>query len=347
MKNKISNKKSFFSKLIVKIIRIFGYEIIDQSNLTLPLKNLNANDNLSKSGVKSITIPLGVTNITNKINSLSIIIRSYTFGDIQNSKVMLDQNKKRVFEFPKIEYTLRTINSIIASCEYASKSFKNIKFKIIITDDKSTNENLLKIQKLLGKTNIESEIINLDEKEFFEEIKTKDINGKEISKNMISNMRNILKSIKISEESNSDLFYFLEDDYIHKKDAITEMLFTYEKISSQLGREIFLCPADYPYLYSNIDDTKIFIGNKSHWRTVKESLITFMTSKKMLNRYYDDLKTMGKIRHHPMEQKLHEIYNKEICLSPIPSLAMHATNINSVYGLPPNFDWKKIWEENR
>ena len=92
MKNKISNKKSFFSKLIVKIIRIFGYEIIDQSNLTLPLKNLNANDNLSKSGVKSITIPLGVTNITNKINSLSIIIRSYTFGDIQNSKVMLDQN---------------------------------------------------------------------------------------------------------------------------------------------------------------------------------------------------------------------------------------------------------------
>ena len=347
MKNKISNKKSFFSKLIVKIIRIFGYEIIDQSNLTLPLTNLNASDNLSKSGVKSITIPLGVTNITNKINSLSIIIRSYTFGDIQNSKVMLDQNKKRVFEFPKIEYTLRTINSIIASCEYASKSFKNIKFKIIITDDKSTNENLLKIQKLLGKTNIESEIINLDEKEFFEEIKTKDINGKEISKNMISNMRNILKSIKISEESNSDLFYFLEDDYIHKKDAITEMLFTYEKISSQLGREIFLCPADYPYLYSNIDDTKIFIGNKSHWRTVKESLITFMTSKKMLNRYYDDLKTMGKIRHHPMEQKLHEIYNNEICLSPIPSLAMHTTNINSVYGLPPNFDWKKTWEENK
>ena len=94
MKNKISNKKSFFSKLIVKIIRIFGYEIIDQSNLTLPLTNLKAVDNLSKSGIKSITIPLGVTNITNKINSLSIIIRSYTFGDIQNGKVLLDQNNK-------------------------------------------------------------------------------------------------------------------------------------------------------------------------------------------------------------------------------------------------------------
>ena len=37
---------------------------------------------------------------------------------------------------------------------------------------------------------------------------------------------------------------------------------------------------------------------------------------------------------------------KEICLSPIPSLSMHCTNINTTYGIPPNFDWKKIWEEN-
>ena len=41
-----------------------------------------------------------------------------------------------------------------------------------------------------------------------------------------------------------------------------------------------------------------------------------------------------------------DIYEKEICLSPIPSLAMHATNINSSYGIPPNFDWVKLWNEN-
>ena len=47
---------------------------------------------------------------------------------------------------------------------------------------------------------------------------------------------------------------------------------------------------------------------------------------------------MDQLRHHPMEQKLHEIYEKEYCLSPIPSLAMHSTNINSAYGVPPNVD---------
>ena len=163
---------------------------------------------------------------------------------------------------------------------------------------------------------------------------------------MISNMRNILKSIQITETDNSDLFYFLEDDYIHTRDAITEMLFTYEKISSQINKEIFLCPADYPYLYSTIENTKLFFGNMRHWRTVNETLITFLTSKKMVMKYLDEFKLMGSKRHHPMELILHKIYEKEYCLSPVPSLAMHATNINTIYGLPPNFDWKKIWEEN-
>ncbi len=346
MKNKIINKKNFFSKLFVKIIRKFGYELIDQSNLKISQDKKDAADNLSKSGSKSITIPLGVTNISRKINSLTIIIRSYTFGDNESSKVMLDQNKKRIFELPKIEYTLRTIKSIITSSDEALNHFKGLKLKIIITDDKSSNENLLRIQKLLEKTNIDTQLINLDENEFLNQINSKDINGKDISPNMISNMRNILKSIKISEELDSDLFYFLEDDYLHTKNAITEILFTYEKLSSQLNKELFICPADYPYLYGNIENTKIFFGNQRHWRTVKETLITFLTSKKMIMKYLSDLKLMGELRHHPMEQKLHEIYDKEYCLSPVPSLAMHATNINSTYGLPPNFDWKKVWDEN-
>ena len=346
MKNKTINKKNFISKFIAKIVRKFGYEIIDQANLKIPGTNTLISENLSKSGEKSITVPLGSTKITNKINSLSIIIRSYTFGDKDNDQVMLDQSKKRIFDAPKIEYTLRTIKSVIKSCELARSSFKDLKIKIFITDDKSNEKSLTQINEILNITDIETKLININENEFINEISETDIEGKGISKNMISNMRNILKSIQIAENENSDLFYFLEDDYIHTTDAITEMLFSYEKISSQLNRELFLCPADYPYLYSTIDNTKLFFGNMRHWRTINESLITFLTSKKMIMKYLNDLKLMGTKRHHPMELNLHKIYEKEYCLSPIPSLAMHATNINSIYGLPPNFDWKKIWEEN-
>ena len=320
MKDKqVSHKKSFLHKFFIKLVRKFGYEVIDQSNLHLPSKNLEANQNLSESGKQSLSIPLGKTEITRKVKSLTIIIRSYTFGDVNDSKVMLDQNKKRIFDLPKIEYTLRTIKSVIKSC---------------------------KIDQILKASNLKTELINLQENEFNDQIKTVDSEGKDISKNMVSNMRNLYKSIKIAETSDADLFYFLEDDYIHTNEAITEMLFTYEKISSQLNQEIFLCPADYPYLYSSIDDSKIFFGNMRHWRSVNETLITFLTSKKMINKYLTELKLMASVRHHPMELKLHEIYRKEYCISPIPSLAMHATNINSTYGLPPSFDWKKIWDEN-
>jgi hypothetical protein len=347
MKNKqVSQKKSFLHKFFIKLIRKFGYEVIDQSNLYIPSKNLEANQNLSESGKQSINIPLGKTEVTRKIKSLTIIIRSYTFGDVDDSKVMLDQNKKRIFDLPKIEYTLRTVKSVIKSCEIAKKIFKNVDIKIIITDDKSTKESLNKINQILNESNLKTELINLKENEFNDQIKKIDIDGKDISKHMISNMRNLYKSIEIAETEDSDLFYFLEDDYIHTKDAITEMLFTYEKISSQLNQELFLCPADYPYLYSSIDSSKIFFGNMRHWRSVNETLITFLTSKKMINKYLEELKLMSTVRHHPMEFKLHEIYKKEYCISPIPSLAMHATNVNSTYGLPPNFNWKKIWDEN-
>ena len=347
MKNKSSNKKNFLSKFFVKLVRKFGYELIDQAELNIPTSDLDANENLSKGGLKSITVPLGITKITNKVNSITIIIRSYTFGSANNNQVMLDQNKKRIFDSPKIEYTLRTINSVIKSCELAKEYFKDLKINLIITDDQSTEENLLRISNLLKSTNIDSKIINIKEDEFSDLISEIDTNGEKISKNMISNMTNFLKSIQIAENENSDLFYFLEDDYIHTKEAISEMIFTYEKMSSQLNKELFLCPADYPYLYSNIDNTKLFFGNMRHWRSVNETLLTFLTSKKMIIKYLDDLKEIGKKRHHPMELKLHEIYKKEYCLSPIPSLAMHATNVNTIYGIPPNFNWKKVWDENK
>ena len=342
-----NNNKSFFKKIFIKLCRKIGYEIIDQNNLFIPTLKEFANKNLSKPGLSSTTIPLGKVNITRKIQDITIIIRSYTSTDVDKSKIMLDQNKKRIFDLPKIEYTLRTINSLINSCHEALKIFKNLKIKLIITDDNSTEINLQKIKQVIQKAKFDTKIINIDKNEYQNEISKNDEYGKPISEAMISNMRNIYKSINLTKELANDLVYFVEDDYLHKNEAITEMLFTYEKISSQLDKEIFLCPADYPYLYSKAEDTKIFIGNQRHWRTVKETLITFLTSKKMILNYFEYFKSMSTLRHHPMEKKLHEIYEKEYCLSPIPSLAMHSTNINSAYGIPPNYDWIKNWEDNK
>ena len=69
----------------------------------------------------------------------------------------------------------------------------------------------------------------------------------------------------------TDLIYFVEDDYIHKTESLAEMLFAYEKFSSIFQNEIFILSADYPYLYKNMNNSSILIGENTHWRNVKEN----------------------------------------------------------------------------
>ena len=42
----------------------------------------------------------------------------------------------------------------------------------------------------------------------------------------MSNMSNIHKSLLIGKNQCKDLIYFVEDDYLHDKEAIKEMIFT-------------------------------------------------------------------------------------------------------------------------
>ena len=336
-----SVKINFFKKIFIKACRILGYEIIDQSNFYVPSQKKTLQENLNIQGKKSITLPLGETKITRKVVALTVIFRSCT------SINMLTQNKKRLFDQNKSEYTFRSLNSIIKSLNYAKKSLPNIKFDIVVIDHDSKKEDLEQIKKQLKESNIENSIILLDVNEFIKNIKKTNAKNENVTKNQMSNMSNIFKSFLTAKNQCNDLVYFVEDDYLHKQDAINEMIYTYERISSQINRELILCPADYPYLYSKIDSTNIFLGANKHWRKIDETLCTFLTSKTLIEKYWNKFISMCEFEHYPFEQPLHDIYKNEYCLSPIPSLALHCTNVNSVFGLSPNMDWKEVWEDNK
>ena len=341
MKEQINQvKTSFFKKIFIKICRIFGYEIIDQSSFYVPTQNKGLDQNLNIPGKKSITLPLGEVKITRKVNALTIIFRSCTNVN------MLTQNKKRLYEQSKSEYTFRSLNSIIISLNKAKINFPEVKFDIIVIDYNSKEKDLEQIKKQLKKSNFKNSIISLDINEFINDIKKINAKKENVTENQISNMSNIHKSLLVGKNQCNDLIYFVEDDYLHQLDSINEMIFTYERISSQINKELILCPADYPYLYSKIDPTNIFLGANKHWRKIDETLCTFLTSKILLVKHWEKFVSMCQFEHYPFEQPLHDIYKIEYCLSPIPSLALHCTNINSIFGVSPNIDWKKIWDEN-
>ena len=80
-------KKSIIKKIFIKLSKILGYEIIDQSNFSSPTLNKSLNEDLSTINKKSIVLPLGDVEITKKVSSVLIIFRTNT--DIE----IWDQNK--------------------------------------------------------------------------------------------------------------------------------------------------------------------------------------------------------------------------------------------------------------
>jgi len=327
-------KKSIIKKLFIKLSKVLGYEIIDQSDFSSPTLQKELNKDLSIINEKSIVLPLGDVSITKKVSSVLMIFRTNT--DIE----IWDQNKKRLFELPKIEYSLRSLNSLIKSVNFCKSKYPNIKFKTIIVDDKSKEENLNKIKKLIDGSGLDISISQLNHDKY------KNIIKQQKNDQTFSNLASLLQSFEIGKEQGEDLVFFVEDDYLHFEPMMEEMIASYERIASQVNKDIFMCPADYPYLYMNNEKTNILIGNKRHWRTINQTLCTFMTTKPLLNKYWDNFYNTCLDRNDPFEKHLNEIYIKEFCISPLKSLSLHLTNINSSYGLSPFINYKKLWDEN-
>tara|TARA_Y100000389_G_scaffold181767_1_gene197731 strand:- start:306 stop:1319 length:1014 start_codon:yes stop_codon:yes gene_type:complete len=335
MKKFYLKKNNFIKKLFIKLIRKMGFEIIDQNNLNVPTRNKKINENLNILNKKSITLPLGEVKINRNVNSVLVIFRSFT-----NENKLLSQNKKRLFEKEKKEYTYRSITSICKNLSYTKKEFKNLKIFLKIIDDNSQKIVINKIRKICDKHKISHEISNLEINNYKHKMKFQN------NKRMLAHNSHIFQSKEFALKSNYDLLYFVEDDYIHEENALVEMIYSYQKFSSQFKEEIILCPSDYPYLYTNVEYTKNLIGYERHWRQINQSLCTYLISKKTLQKYWSYYEDMISNNYNPYEQPLHNLYKKLKCFSPMPSLALHLTNVNSIYGLSPLKDWIKIWNKN-
>ena len=320
-------------KFFIKICKFLGFEIIDQNKFTSPTLNKELSEDLSIINKKSIVLPLGEVKITRKVNSILIIIRVNTEIEVW------DQNKRRLFEKPKVDYSTRSIKSLVNSINFCQSEYSSLKIKTIILDDSSKNENLEKIRKIIK--DLDAKIVTLNTKKFETKIK------KQKTKETFSNLASLLQCFEIGKEIGEDLIFFVEDDYLHFKTMLAEMIATYERVSSQLGKDIFMCPADYPYLYMNNEKTNILIGDKRHWRTISKTLCTFLTSKKLLDLYWENFSKNCEDRHDPFEKYINEIYKNEFCISPLKSLSVHLTNVNSSYGLSPFINYKDLWDQNK
>ncbi len=166
---------------------------------------------------------------------------------------------------------------------------------------------------------------------------------------------NYLWLVNLTKHLNNEYKYRYDKNINHKSHDVAKTLITPNLPDIELTPFAQAMPNKYKNqnvttayrsYYIN-EKSNILIGNKRHWRTITKTLCTFMTSKNLLNKYWENFQKTCEDRHDPFEKYINEIYEKELCVSPIKSLSLHLTNVNSSYGLAPFIDCKKLWDENK
>jgi hypothetical protein len=238
---------------------------------------------------------------------LEIIIRIHDGKNIHG-------NKPRYINVSKKKLIIGCISSLINSTNLSVNS----KISFIILNDHCTEDCILKIKEIFKKSKHPYKIINLE------------IPGFNYSS---------LKQFEYCKNSDADLVYSVEDDYLHHPDAIPEMLFTFNYLKSfySLKKEICLFPFDNPEDYdsNSLFPGRVFRTPTRHWKEGIWTTFTMMTTPKVFRDHWEVFEKLatkytpwdGK---EPIEELVHEgntLLNIWKCyvirVNPIPSLALH------------------------
>ncbi len=307
-------KLNSFKRLMLKLLNVYA---LDRETLNLVNPNYkNVGKNLFKVNNESIILSNGHLKFKRKIKSLDIFFRYAPDNLMWNST---NRWKRIIPDISKKDLILTSLNSL-----------KKSVLKFLSNNQVTISINL--ISDSSGK-NFDDEIIKLL---YNDSIK---IN---LVKSKISGNRGSYLECCDQAENSEDLIFFIEDDYIFEKDCIEEMIITYSRLSTIFNNDIFLCPSDYPFFYDSEYKTSLFIGKNYKWRTVGETLLTFMMSKKLLKKHKKNIRLVGEKENIPFEKPLHDIYKETPCLSPVNSLSYHISRDHPA----TTEDWYKLWKNN-
>lgn len=223
------------------------------------------------------------------------------------------------------EHLLKCINSLIVSIEHACINNLNIKF--VIFDDRSDEDVLEKIRFLCKKLTCDWKIITTD----------KPGQGESLYQNF-----------EYARNSNG-LFYFCEDDYLHTKTAVLEMIDFYTRIYNQTNIHLVLHPQEHENVFRQFNyPSYILYSETRRWRTISHATHVFFTHAEVVKEYwtyFENTKYVGikNKRHLGAEKETTDHLFKQIPgFSPIPAIAAH---LQTEHCLPPFFNWRELWAE--
>jgi len=238
---------------------------------------------------------------------LEIILRIHDGKNIHG-------DNPRYIDVPKKDLIIGCLSSLIISANLV----KNHLIHFIILDDHSTPQLISSLNSIFSYSNHSWELIHLQEKGF--------------------NHSGYMQFLTCMN-SDADLVYSVEDDYLHSQNAIPEMIFSYQYLKSQykFRKELCIFPFDNPedYVPHQMYPGRVFRTPTRHWREGIWTTFTMMTTPKVFRDYWGIFEKLA-LQYKPFApgenpenlvdegNTIGEIWKNDVIrINPIPSLALH------------------------
>lgn len=253
---------------------------------------------------------------------LHIVLRTHDKRDVHTDWRM------RYHAIPKPELIKGCVRSLVKSI----LAVQHVHVKLTVLDDHSESETVHDIKRIIHDVP-DSQFVSLHESGY----------------NHSAHAQWLM-----CRDSDADLVYSVEDDYLHCESAIQEMLDSWCLFSDRLNRsDIVLYPFDEPSEYNPPVRTDYVVhGSARHWRTGIYSTNVLMMPPKLLQTHWPlfeclALKYNGdylnpRTEHYEESNTIWQIWNsgQAMRFNPIPSLALH---MQFDAQKDPFIDWQKWW----
>jgi hypothetical protein len=150
------------------------------------------------------------------------------------------------------------------------------------------------------------------------------------------------------EKKCDDLWYHVEDDYLHRPEAVQDMLDTVDQFEPLFNRMIAINPHDDIWRYrQDLYQSYLLLGPHRHYRTVHHTTYTCLGSRALYDKYrkhFQDVVVLTNQKADWVENKsINLVWQKDdvMLLSPIPGLGFH---IMDESGRDPYADMDEFWD---
>jgi hypothetical protein len=258
---------------------------------------------------------------------IEIILRTHDKTNVHKTSRIDMEIEPRYCQKDKKTLALGCVASLIRAANQVQGH--KINFKIL--DDHSTENFLVELKELFNKSKWPHELIYLEETGF---------------------NHSAFKGFEACKNSDADLVYLVEDDFLHIPSAIQEMIDTWHLFSQLSGREIVLYPYDFTDDYNPPQANIVAHGSNRHWRTGLWTTYTLFLRPQVVLNNWELFETLA-LKYDPTysippEENVSELSTigkiwtegPAMRFSPIPSIALH---MQFERQKDPYIDWESWW----